>query len=240
MSEKIRRAVDDVLRVVGIWTLASAAGGAAVVAVAMNYAPDFVPYLLGPGQAFVLVLVGIAAWKHVRRLSQAQPPPMQIEQQIQEWAMSLGHSVNRTTDPLAIFSFGVRVPTSNNIAVQVARTKDESRFLTFVSAITFDAPAQEWLSSMGADRLEAFVMGLRVELNRLGIDYAGLGLPLNQVRISKLVLIRDGLTIQDFAEAVMGVLHAHLLIGHRCAEQRLLLRMEASDKGGDSKSKTKS
>lgn len=192
------------------WLVPFVTGPVAFYLARLGLLPLWQLWLIGLFGVIAGLAISILLHEALRRFHRLQA--VNLEAEVQEWAMYLGYSVSRPSDPDMEFLFTLQIPPTAT-KIMVGRKKKD-RFLTVASAMSADASVRQLLDEMSNKRRESFVFQLRAEMNRLGLNYSGFEPPMNEMVITRVLLVRDGLTIQDFIGAVGDVLHANLLIGH--------------------------
>jgi hypothetical protein len=212
MLNRARSWIDDILRVVGAWTLVSAAGGAAVLTLVQKYWPQYAPFVLAAVVGFLAVVVFVAVMRILRWQQEESGDwdDATLQRTVRDWVDSMG-TVTKMADPVALFNYQVE-KTSPVIVMNIARVKAQPKYIVILSGLSLSGDHAAKFTALAIDAKRALLAELRIEVSRLGMGWDGFAVPLDKMRIVQQVPVTSHFSEHDFSLAVQRVINATILI----------------------------
>ncbi len=131
-----------------------------------------------------------------------------LKNKVHNWLNEEGWKLKAVSSPEFCWAFVAE--NSAGFKVNIAQQEDKKdQFLVRVGCNIRDA--QSHLASLSEDELEEFIWDMRFELLRSGVDFEGVGSPLQKVSIYRRIYA-DGLNKSSFVETVQKVMRAVLIV----------------------------
>ena len=190
-----------------VWVPLAAIGGVAVGFLKAYESLLVAPVMYGLG-AFFLILGSVAMLRLMSRLSRKSVTATTAKTAIRDWLDQSGLSVQTADDPEVRFRYIVTV---NSRKISVTQFKGNQQYILFRALMTYDDDDRRVLSAIPGGLSEA-IKKLRIHLAILKIGYAGIGMPLKEIALTRSLLITDDFNEQDFMRAIDEVEAAFILI----------------------------
>ena len=195
--------------------LALGLGGGTMLAALKKFWPSVADPVLYGAAGFTLVVMLLLSMLQLRSFNTStQEPPIESQESLEEvlrgWADSFGWGTRPLQVENALIAFQVSLY-NGAVRVPIIQSEQLAGFLTIRVNLALSDEEREQFLSLEQNVATQLIRTLRIEMARMGIDFAISEVPLNIVRLEKKLPITPSLAQHEFLATVSQVDQARIV-----------------------------